>query len=138
MEDAPEYGSINKNIPLILKAVDGVGVMVGVRDGVIDGVGLNEGVGVGVWEEGVIDGVGEGLVVILGVTVGVCVKVGVGEGVTQEKVFVISQDAASIIFIIINGLLLKILGIGTLTGAVVTADNERTQVIWFMSQTYMS
>ena len=83
-------------------------------------------------------GVGGGLAVILGVTVGVCVKVGVGEGVTQEKVFVISQDEASIIFIIINGLLLKILGIGTLTGADITADNERTQVIWFMSQTYMS
>ena len=110
-------------------AVEGVGVIDGVNEGVIDGVGLKDGVGVGVCDEGVIDGVGEGLLVILGVTVGVCVKVGVGEGVTQLKVFVISQDAPSIIFIIINGLLLKILGIGTLTGAVVTPDNERTQVI---------
>jgi hypothetical protein len=104
-------------------------VFVGVNDGVLDGVGLNDGVGVGVCEEGVIEGVGEGLLVILGVTVGVRVTVGVGVGVTQEKVFVISLEVASIIFSIINGLLLKILGIGTLTGVVVTADNERTQVI---------
>ncbi len=135
--EEPEYGSTNKKIPSILNAVDGVGVFVGVNDGVIDGVGLNDGVGVGVCEEGVIEGVGEGLLVILGVTVGVWVTVGVGVGVTQEKVVVISQEALSTILITTNGLFSKICGIGTFTGVLVTPDNDNTHVIWFMSQTYI-